>query len=287
MNKYTGIQRDVGHRVVLNQANEEQVCPLAATVISLLNDRSDKATRNVGPEIVERVALAMVRDDGDVVDTVLSALLHERLTATQIIGECIPQAVRRLGSLWFEDRLSFAEVTIGSARLQGLLGSFSPDWTDWNLRAPLPPDVVLIIPENDDHTVGLHVAATQLRRAGASVRLLFAPTAGQTVQALRNDPTNVLMISSSRLQDLAKLADFVSHIRRNLDPVPPVAIGGVVVNLADDIADQTGADLATDDVLAALALGCVTESSGGYAGHGPPQHYAIGADVEIASGRNG
>ena len=52
------------------------------------------------------------------------------ITRAHIAEVYVPIVARRLGDAWVEDRLDFGAVTIGAARLQGLLHHLGAEWSD-------------------------------------------------------------------------------------------------------------------------------------------------------------
>jgi MerR family transcriptional regulator, light-induced transcriptional regulator len=72
----------------------------------------------------------------------------------------VPEVARRLGAAWCEDRTSFADVTVGTARLQGLLREIGPDWFSDARLGDRPPVCVLVVVSRDEfHTLGAMVLA--------------------------------------------------------------------------------------------------------------------------------
>jgi hypothetical protein len=181
----------------------------------------------------------------------LNELQDGRVATDQIVDIYIPQAARELGDMWQDDAIGFAAVTIATARLQGLLTLLSPSWTATRQRGA---NTLMVMQPQDSHTLGPHVATAQLRRQGASVRLLFGPDKDDLLQVLRDERFDLVMFTCSRIESLANVAQMVKRVRSGAGEPPPIALGGLVLELADRLKERTGVDLVTSDVKVAFKL---------------------------------
>lgn len=161
---------------------------------------------------------------GDPVDLLLRAVLDADATrrrlllhrlaargadAGVVIDRLIPAAARRLGELWSSDRMGFAEVSLASAGLQGLVRELTPP----PLGAADAPLVAVVVRAGETHTLGATVAAARLRRAGASVMLLMGRSDEEVAEAVRGDDLSSVCLSASSRDDLPALARLVRQIR--------------------------------------------------------------------------
>lgn len=182
------------------------------------------------------------------------------LADTVIVDRCIPDAARTLGDRWLADTLDFAGVTIGSARLQGLLR---------HLGRPVPVagrgradrwHIVVALPTGIQHTLGPTLMTEQLRRRGLATSLMLGIGPAALRQQLARSPADAVFISALSVERLESLRPFVQEVRA-VAPDVPVVIGTTGPVLAEDICAMTGADHATLDMEAALTLCGLTDLS--------------------------
>lgn len=230
------------------------VSALASAVISSLNERSEIAMQSIRASVVRKLVKATLRDGAFNAEMLLRDLQDQRVVPDQIVDIYIPAAARELGVMWSDDVIGFAKVTIASARLQGLLTVLAPPWSARTSEPGEGVNALLILQANDSHTLGPHVATAQLRRLGASVRLLFGPDPETVVQLLNEEHYDLVMFSCSRTDSLATIAKMVKRIRTALSTTPPIVLGGLVLNLTDRVKDKTGVDMVTDSVKVAFKL---------------------------------
>ena len=230
------------------------VSALASAVISVLSDRGEEAPASIRSGVVQKLVKASLRDGAFNAEKLLHDLADNRVENDQIVDIYVPEAARLLGELWTDDAIGFAKVTIGVARLQGLLTLLAPPWAARPSDASEGLNILFVLQSEDSHTLGPHVATAQLRRMGANVRLLFGPDSETLVKVLADDTYDLLLFSCSRTDALETVAKMVKRVRAGSGMAPPIALGGIVLNLTDRVKEKTGVDLVTGDVRVAFKL---------------------------------
>lgn len=186
---------------------------------------------------------------------VAGLMRDQRLTDIETVNTYIPAAARRLGQMWSEDMVGFAEVSIGTARLQALAHEVSSHWAMETERdAPVDASLLLATMSGEDHMLGAVTLCTLLRRRGFHVDLRLGATAGTLMNEVQTSRHDVVMISCSRPEGLASLQHLFKDIRKRIDQPPVLAVGGVVLDHAKKVQEKTGADLATRDIHQVLKL---------------------------------
>ncbi|SLN58118.1 B12 binding domain protein [Roseivivax jejudonensis] len=237
-----------------NAPGRAEIATLAGTVVSLLNGATPRraATR---VEAGAQILYDATRPGLPFAATPTLAQLHALgLGAADIVDGCIPAAARRLGSDWLGDRLGFADVSIASARLQGLLPQLSPPGGPDGAALDEVRTALIVLAPDDTHTLGVHVAAAQLRRAGVSVAILFGPDRAALRDALARDDRDIVLFSCGLSERLPYITKMSAVLRDETDSGALSVLGGNVLDRHDDLGERTGVDLVTNDVRAALAM---------------------------------
>ena len=230
------------------------VSALASAVISVLSEKPEDQAQSIRTSVVRKLVKATLRDGAFNAETLVADLRDNRVSPDQIVDIYIPEAARELGVMWCDDAIGFAKVTIATARLQGLLTLLAPPWSARPAERGEGLTVLLILQGNDSHTLGPHVATAQLRRMGASVRLLFGPDEHMVLRVLGEEHYDLVMFSCSRTDSLATVARMVKRIRTGMAAPPAIALGGIVLGLTDRVKEKTGVDLVSVDVRVAFKL---------------------------------
>ena len=187
----------------------------------------------LAPARMDALVRALADPDPGPLAAQIARLGREGVPTPVLIDDLVPAAARALGALWAEDRLSFATVTVGCARLQGLMHRAEP-------RAGPEPDgpgVVVAAVPGAQHTLGALVAAAQLRRARVSVRLALGtgPEIAATVRAAR--PALVALSAPAGI-GLASLRTLSDSLRGAMGRSGTLALGGSLVTATEMTEDE-------------------------------------------------
>ncbi|MEX0339597.1 MAG: B12-binding domain-containing protein [Arenibacterium sp.] len=203
---------------------------------------------------VDHLVDALMSESETSYHAVLSSLIASGVTSKEIYEHYVPDAARRLGQLWVEDRASFVDVTVGAGRLQSLYRDQAEqgerNWLDRSI--PLGQSILMIIPEGEDHSLGAFVAANQFRRHGIWVRMAIGLNLDELVQLVQNGRFSMLGVTAATLKTLPQVTQMIDHLRSHIKKCPPITVGGLVVSNHDDVASRTGADVAATTVREAI-----------------------------------
>lgn len=231
-----------------------QVGDLASRVISVLRQRSTAEKALLCDAIIDRLLAAISDPRGFDTQAALDMLRRAHLSDLDIIKCYIPEAARHLGCHWDQDDKSFAQVTTASARLQDMVRLLSLDWSESIVqrRGAEQLGILLVICDNDLHTLGMATIAARLRHDGYSVRVITGATLAELRKALKQDWYDLVMFSCARPQALDPISEFVKHVRMTVRNAPPMILGGLILTQVSDAQTRTGVDLATNDLQLAL-----------------------------------
>jgi hypothetical protein len=232
------------------------VSEFASIVVSLMAERSaQKAKLALGPprdEVVNSFVTAALSGTERAFDDLLGHFRQTRISLAMLADVYIPEAARRMGVAWEDDRLSWLDVSIGVSRLQSLLREVSAAWTADQADNLGHGAVLLLVPEGEQHTLGPMVAMGQLRRLGVSVCLRIAPSHREMTHLLDQRQFDGILISvatETRLQSAIVLIKFLRTMRKKL---PPILIGGPIVHEKPQLVACAGADFSCIDIDTAM-----------------------------------
>ena len=233
-----------------------EVGDLANRVISVLRERTIAERALLCDSIIDRLLTAISDPRGFDAEAALDMLRASHLPDKDIVTCYIPEAARHLGCRWDQSEMSFAQVTTASARLQDMVRVLSTEWSERSARGSTDDQmaILLVMCENDTHTLGCASIAATLRHDGHSVRLVLSASPADFRKAVRQDWYDLIMFSCGRLQSLETVAHFVKHARTSMRIAPPMILGGLVLAQSMDAKELTGVDLATNDLQLALKL---------------------------------
>ncbi len=220
-------------------------------------------------EWIARLCDALMSESETSHKSVISALLASGVTSEEIYQSYIPAAARYLGELWVADKASFVDVTVGAGRLQGLFrasdGKSGGHWIDRSI--PLGQSVLMVLPAFEGHSLGGFIAADHLRRHGVWVRMAIGLDNWELAQLLDSTRFAMVGISIATWGNIDSAAEIVDHLRTNVTDLPPIVIGGRIVDDAEAVVTRTGADFAVRSAREAIErCGLTTVATSLYAG---------------------
>lgn len=242
--------RDSQHSGQIERSGEE-LSALARTVVARLVARGTRIARTVNADLV----LAMTRAVGSADPALFEALRPEirrsRISDADLVDSYFPAVARRLGLDWAEDRSGWAEVSIGMARLQALVHKIGLDWD--GSTGPDCGTVLVVLPEGEQHSFGVQVLSSQLRRQGVSVHIQIATQPADLRRLVQDRTYDCALVSVGCEAKLELCRKIVKSLKDGSKGRLWVAVGGAVLERVDGVELLTGADIATNDPAKALA----------------------------------
>lgn len=225
---------------------------LASRALGLIASNRAGRPSLLSERLVDDLRRSVRSGDGSGRSDVVRDMLGAGLRREDIADFYIPEVARRLGAEWSEDTVSFAEVTIGVARLQGLLRTIGSDWFSDADLDPEAPCVLVVVPPDEFHTLGPTLFSAQLCRLGISVKLVMGRNEAQVVDVVGKGQFDAVFVSASQATQLATVGRLVKKIRAAAAQAVPIGLGGSVVTRVSDARAKTGADHAATDTRDAL-----------------------------------
>ncbi|MEM9576989.1 MAG: hypothetical protein AAF999_08235 [Pseudomonadota bacterium] len=237
----------------------ETVDAFASTVISVLRGRQVVSFDGLRQFVLDHMMRAVLGHGTYSADRLLAELRGYRLTVDSIIDQYVPHVARMLGEQWIRDKISFADVTIGSMRLQSLLAeASSATRTDAGANAPFVHALVLV-PQGEQHFLGASVVASQIRRMGCDVDMSYDEDMGTLTARLMHCVPDIILITCARRETLETVTNTVQIIRNAVSECPVLALGGAIEMKKEDVIKMTGVDIVTNVAEEAVAL-CATRA---------------------------
>lgn len=237
---------------------EGGVTQFAAEVVARLVQRDLAEEAGLREPLVQRFLAAVCSADPDAFEILKPELRRARVSAAAVADHYIPEVARRLGAAWETDSLSFANVTMGVARLQAILREIGAAWAADRGGEAGGATVLLVLPQGEQHTLGAMVLAGRLRRMGVSVAMKIAPAPADLAHYVAErafDGALVSIACNDRLENCRKL---VKTLKESSKGALKVAVGGAILDVDEDVRRLTGADMVTNDIHEALVMMGVT-----------------------------
>jgi methanogenic corrinoid protein MtbC1 len=244
------------------------VSEFASEVVARLVARDSNGGVVLQEGLVSRFMDAVRSTDPQSFEALKPELKRARISAATLADVYIPEVARRLGRGWEDDVVSFAEVTMGAARLQAVLREIGAEWSANTRMRDGAGTMLLILPAGEQHTLGAMVIAGWLRRQGISVCLRIGPSLADLASLMALRKFDGVMISVAGDDKLEVCAKLVKTLREAVDYKLRVAVGGAIMAREAGMEATLGADIVTNDLPKALAALGLSERRGGGQGNG-------------------
>jgi methanogenic corrinoid protein MtbC1 len=195
----------------------------------------------------EAVALALGvlgPNPEEAVSLVVARLIEEGDAAEATCLELIADAARHLGTLWEEDRASFAEVTLGMFHLQRMVHDVAPMTRRSNVAPGMPPKTFLLLTlEGEQHSLARTILANCFDSAGWQVstrQVSSTDDVAGMVSAIDYDVVGFSMATDvviSRADQCIKAVRQASHNKNVI-----IMVGGALILATPSLVESLGAD---------------------------------------------
>ena len=224
---------------------------LAMCAIAALAAKAHQSWQPTETEDLRHFCDALVHPDDNRRHYVLARLVGRGLSVEEIVERYIPEAARTLGDGWVNDTLSFAEVTIGASRLQETVRTYGYRYVERGQNDSLGHTLLMVTPEFEDHSLGIHVVAQRLRRNGFWAQMALRVSAEDLAELMQTHTFSAVCMSVAKGKELALVGNFVDTVRSVYRGSMPIFLGGTIL---DDLADArqapklSGVELLTNDL---------------------------------------
>lgn len=205
-----------------------------------------------GKELLRLMVRHARSGDPRLLSAAYSHISAQRIPAERVVDVYLPSAAREIGRAWHDGELDILGATLSIARLQAILRELGRAWSADHAPAISTARVILVVPQNEQHTLGPLIVLQQLRRFGISVNMQLMPSPVRLARLVAENSYDAVFISIANLSNLESCRLLVNTVKRSAQEVLPVAVGGAMVDHAEDVRAATGADVVTNNVGLAL-----------------------------------
>jgi MerR family transcriptional regulator, light-induced transcriptional regulator len=198
------------------------------------------ATKDLG--VTEFIRLTMDMEPDAAVQFVKD-LIDQGETFQRILLDLMAPAARELGELWESDRMNFAEVTLGVARMHRILREFDGVPEHMWSKAGAGRHALLLPVPGEQHTFGLRLVQEFLLRESWSVtnRPVESPELLKFV--IRNGHYDIVGLSLSGETNIDAFLTSIKNIRtHSVNPDIKIIVGGHLFVERPDLIKSCGAD---------------------------------------------
>ena len=214
--------------------------PVAQASLPNAQDVNDFTALVLGTD--ERLAIAYI-----------AAWQERGLAMESTFLDLLAPSARLLGQFWNDDVYSFADVTLGVARLTRMLRDLAPTFAQEAQAEPNGMHALMVPVIGTQHTFGLMMVSEFMRRAGWTVVSGAVASDHEMAVAVRDKWFNIIGFSASCDAQIKPLAAAIRMVRReSANRAVGVMVGGPLLLAHPDLAVLVGADKGAMDARQAV-----------------------------------
>ena len=228
-------------------AKRDSLAP--AAIEALASDIVDRLSRSaadrprfediaIDADSVASFCDALIEPDAAAALRFIEARRAQGVTRQGVYLGYIPAAARRLGEGWEQNRLSFAEVTIGTGHLYALMRALRAEDTPSRGPVDARKSALFATVPGEDHAIGITIAADLFRDAGWEIDLQIATNHDGLIAHVERTRPAIIGLSLSterRLEDLVRLVVALRIVTPDVvigvapaAPLDPAKVGSLV-----------------------------------------------------------
>jgi len=197
------------------------------------------------PEMVQELANALISGDNKAAGRLVAAQQDAGHSEKSIYLTYLAEAARLLGTWWDADAVTFAQVTIGTARIYAILRVLAPRMRRENTDTTGKAVLICCVPE-ETHTLGVKMAADLLRAEGWAVTLAMGETHEQLIDRIAKAQPVIAGLSAASERSMPSLAKLIMAIRI-CSPDTLIFVGGRIVGHCPDLIELSDVDAMARD----------------------------------------
>ena len=245
-----------GKLMLNNESTGNQV--EASTIALALMALDELAKRKISQKLsykdvdLQNFCDAIIAENDDLQIELIDNLIQSGVSLEIIYEGFIPQTAERLGNLWKESKLTFVEVNLGAQRLQRLSRVYENQYLGPIYISSTHPDILLILPQNEIHTLGLIVAAGIFKKNGANPFVAVGYSDKEIKELIQSRNFLLIGYSISNSDNIHECIKSSKEIKLFTKGKIPLVLGGQGVNDLPDHMNLTSFNLVTSEPKKAL-----------------------------------
>lgn len=187
----------------------------------------------LGDEEIDRITQLLLSTEDGAFELAITALKTHGASINYIILDLIPTIARRLGKQWEDDTLSFAEVSIGTQKLERVIHKLDYLFQVTQLEKRGDHSILISVFPESQHSLGTLILSNYFIHSGWRVYRPENNTLKSISRELEANSHDAIAISISCDEQLQELPNIINLLReKSKNPKIQVLIGGPLYNEA-------------------------------------------------------
>ena len=198
----------------------------------------------LGDDEIDRITQLLLSNEDGAFELAITVLKTHGVSINYIVLDLIPTIARRLGKQWEDDTLSFAEVSIGTNKLERVIHKLDYLFQVTQLEKRGNHSILITNFPESQHSLGTLILANYFIHSGWRAYRPENNSLKFISQNLESNSHDAIAISISCNEQLEQLPNTISVLReKSKNPKIKVLIGGPLYNEAPEKFTHIQADI--------------------------------------------
>ncbi len=171
---------------------------------------------------VQELCNAVLIDDENHQIQIIDKIVGTGINFSEIYEFFLPEAAALLGIYWEESKISFSQVSLASQRLQKLARIFEKNYLGSLYSFGPGPEVMLILPEEELHMLGMVIAAGMFRKEGANPTVVVGRPIDKVYAEIKEREFSLVGISLVNKEKLPGVIQLAEQLKMRFKEIPLV-----------------------------------------------------------------
>lgn len=178
------------------------------------------------PKTITALSKALIDTDPDAAAALIEKHFSRGVAIDAIYLDYLAPASEKLGEWWKTDKVSFAEVTVGTGRIYAIMRALNR-----RIRPTVLPDqksAIFAMVPGDDHVLGLRMAVDLARKEGWEIEAHLAPDHDTLVDEIAASGKLLVGLSAGGSHAFPDLLRLIVALRVSIPNIKIVLSGGIL-----------------------------------------------------------
>jgi methanogenic corrinoid protein MtbC1 len=203
---------------------------LALLALNELANRKSNKKITYDRTDISKFCESIISKNDDLQVRLIERLIKRGVSLDIVYETFIPEVAESLGNLWKKNKVTFVEVNIGAQRLHRLSRIYEKRYLGPMYMFSEGPDILLILPGQEVHTLGLITASGIFKKSGANPFIAVGYSDNEIIDLIKDQEFKLIGMSVSNSQNILDCLKTAKSIKKHITKNIPMVVGGQGVN---------------------------------------------------------
>ena len=208
---------------------------LALLALNELAKRKTRKKISYDSMDISKFCESIVAKNDDLQVKLIETLIGRGISLDVIYETFIPEVAESLGNLWKESKVTFVEVNIGAQRLHRLSRIYEKQYLGPMYMFSEGPDILLVLPGQEVHTLGLITASGIFKKNGANPFIAVGYSDQEIIALIKSRSFKLIGMSVSNSDNIPDCIKTAKNIKQHITENIPMVVGGQGVNQSSNL----------------------------------------------------